>query len=142
MVSQYFSVGECTLLPSWQVYHQPSDDEKANITKLANIMDVVREFLGQPIHVNCWIRPTKANCPGTAYHGRNYNASVGGAPNSSHITGQAVDFRVSSQTADDVRQVMLNELSKFELYMEDLPGSSWTHLSNRPTASGNHFFKP
>lgn len=140
-ISEYFTVKDATYLPSWKVFHQPSDEEKANILKSAQKMDQIREFLGQPINVNCWIRPYATNCTGF-WSGKNYNLFVGGAPQSYHPKGLAVDFTVSRVTCDEVRSHLLDKLKEFQIRMEDRQGN-WIHIDLGDVGvSGKRFFKP
>lgn len=141
-ISQYFTVHEATYLPSWQIYHIPSEEEQQNIVQLADKMDKVRNFLEYPCEVTCWIRPSAVNCDNPTFKNRNYNSLVGGRPGSSHQLGKAVDFQVHSLVADEVRYILLDKLAEFDLYMEDLNHANWTHLSTQPTKSGTRYFKP
>jgi hypothetical protein len=142
-VSQFFTVHEMLWLPSWQVYHKPSDIEKANLCKLADKMDKVRDYLNYAINVNCCIRPLYVNCDNPAYKGRNYNALVGGAPHSAHTTGEAMDFHVSSMVANEARHILLDKLEDFGLRMENLDNANWVHNDIRePLPGGKRFFKP
>ena len=45
-ISKYFTVHEATYLPSWKIYHTPSEAEKTEIVKLAQVMDIIRERIG------------------------------------------------------------------------------------------------
>lgn len=142
-ISNHFTVREALLLPSWGVLHVPSDDEKANILEMAAIMDIVRDRLGKPMKVHCWIRPTAANCPGSSHDGENYNLAAGStAPKSAHIIGKAVDWD-NGDDCDDVRSTLEPMLEELELRMEDRPQSNWVHLDCQALAPGGHrFFKP
>ena len=144
-LSKYFTWKEALLLPQWGVIHIPTEEEKKNIIEFANTLDSVREFIGLPFHVHCWIRPIKANCPDSRYDGQNYNKFVGSvALNSAHIPGKALDFHVDNfggvNGCHEIREKLLPKLEEFELRMEDLEGM-WIHLDNAPVTK-NRFFKP
>ena len=139
--SQYFSWKELLYLPSWQVFHSPSESEVQNLTKLALCMDKVREYLEQPINVLCAIRPIYVIAPGTQWNGKNYNAAVGGAPHSAHIQGLAMDFTVSQINCEEVRHLLLDKLEEWGMRMENKAGSGWVHLDLYPP-NPNRFFKP
>jgi hypothetical protein len=141
-ISKYFTVKEALWLPSWEIIHLPSDQEKAEILKTAEKMDLIREYLGQPIIVHCWIRPKCANAPATKWDRKNYNAFVGGAPGSAHAEGKAVDFHVAKMTCGEVRQILTSKLEDFQIRMEDIDGN-WVHIDTRhPPKKKSRFFKP
>jgi hypothetical protein len=143
-ISEHFTVGEATYLPSWDTYHIPSDIEKENILKTAEKMELIREFLNSlPIHIHCWIRPKIVNSPKSHYHAKNYNAAVGGAPGSAHPEGLAVDFHVSKMTCSEVRAVLQPKLVDFDIRMEDINSEGWVHIDLRkPLPKKSRFFKP
>lgn len=67
----------------------------AQIIKIARSMEDVRKYLGsRPITVNSWYRDPKTN------------ASVGGAKNSRHLVGDAVDFTVEGIPPSKVKQML------------------------------------
>lgn len=69
----------------------PIPEHTKNIIRTAQVMDEVREYLGdKPITVTSWLRPVAVN------------RAVGGASNSQHIYGRAVDFVVQSMTTKQV----------------------------------------
>lgn len=136
-ISKYFTVGEATWLPRLKLYYSPSETEKQAIIDLADKLDLFREYLNSPIIVNVWIRPVTKDKTGKDV---DYNALVGGAKNSSHKVGQAVDFMVKGYSAEQVRQKVKDKLPEWGLYMED--DVTWCHAQSRPTASGSHIFKP
>jgi len=141
LISKHFTVKDALYLPSWEIYHSPSKEEKDNILKTVEKMELIREVLGKPIIVNCWIRPNYVNCPKSTYHGKSYNAMVGGAPKSAHIFGLAVDFRVISMTASEARTLLVTELERLGIRMENHSGS-WTHIDLYPPVNKNRFFRP
>lgn len=140
-ISKYFTVGEATLLPSWAVYHTTTSQEKADIIATAVIMDKIRDFLGAPIRVHCWIRPTYVDCTSEIHEGENYNHYVGGALHSAHILGRAVDFHVDGLTCDQVRAKLLPRLQEFGIRMENNPGSNWVHIDTYTAPEGSRYFR-
>lgn len=141
-ISKHFTVHEALWLPSWSVYHAPSELEKASILQLASAMDRVRDFIGSPIRVHVWIRPSSLNSPGHPMHGQNYNAFVKGAPGSAHRYGKGIDWSSPGVSCDDLRAKLLPKLEEFKLCMEDLPGSNWVHNDTFLPRKTGRFFKP
>ena len=87
--SQYFTWREALFLPRLNEYYWPNAIEIENIKKLACKLDRVRDFFKTPFKINVWIRPINFKSKNNAII--NYNAMVGGAKNSAHISGSAVD---------------------------------------------------
>jgi hypothetical protein len=165
-ISEFFIVKEALFLPSWGVMHNPTDEEKANIIKMAEAMDKIRRLLNTPISVSCWIRPSKvelgqnqsdwdkiksqmknwdnlSDSKKKAFEARDYNAFVGGAKASAHLSGMAVDFVAKGMSCDEVRAKLLNKLEEFQIRVEDLPKSNWVHADIKvPPPGGKRFFKP
>jgi hypothetical protein len=144
-ISKYFTVHEATFLPSWRIYHLPSDEEKVEIVKLAKIMDKLREKLNKPFIVHVWMRPKKVNCAASPRHGQDYNLFIGSkSTKSGHIFGQAVDFHVSGMSGVNgcnlVRQEIMPLLEPLNLRMEDIQGG-WVHIDTKEV-SHKRFFKP
>lgn len=139
-ISEYFAVKEACWLPSWKVLHSPSFCEQANIVKMANIMDRVRVFFDKPVNVHCWIRPI-ANCADSECHGNNYNAFVGGAANSWHKYGLAVDFDVVGMNCDEVRRKLLPKLEELNIRMEANEGSPWVHIDCGAVNGADRYFR-
>ncbi len=125
-ISKYFTVGEATYLPKLKIYYKPNEKEKENILKLAKTLDDVREFINKPFNVNIWIRPTTL---------------IGGAKNSAHKTGEAVDFNITGMTSQEFRdKVGELKLEEWNLRCED--NVTWVHLDTRQVgASGKRIFK-
>ena len=57
-----------------------------NMVKVANQLQILRNYIGKPITIN------------SAYRSEEYNASIGGAKNSQHIMGRAADIVVKGMT--------------------------------------------
>lgn len=73
-----------------------------------------------------------------------YNATViGAAPNSKHITGQAIDLSDNEGELDEFLYARTHLLIKHHLYMEHPAATkSWCHLQSVPPRSGNRVFYP
>jgi len=65
-----------------------------NIKALAVQLQVIREFIQKPIHIN------------SGYRSPQHNARVGGSKNSYHITGMATDIRVDGMTPTELANVV------------------------------------
>jgi hypothetical protein len=116
-ITRNFSVREVTYLPRWGIYHIPNEREMDNIIRLAQALQRVRDVYGRAMTITSWIRPTSVN-PGKLDESRrriihdegarqpdglfaknaNYNAIIGGATGSYHISGLAVDINDSSRS--------------------------------------------
>jgi hypothetical protein len=140
-VSKYFTVGELTELPRWNAYHIPSEEEKKNLIELAGKMDQIRDIIKAPIKVHVCIRPIKANIPGHAKNGQDYNKLIGGSPKSLHVTGQAMDWSSPGKDCDDVRTLLKPHLESLKMCMEKKENSNWVHLDIRANIpkSGRYF---
>ena len=78
-ISEYFTVGEVTKRDPRRI---PKDHNHiANILRLAQELDKIREEWGSGIAVTSWYRPPAVN------------AAIGGAKNSQHLTGSAADLK-------------------------------------------------
>lgn len=138
-LSTHFTVHEALYLPSWQIHHIPSEEEKVNILKTVEKMEKIREYLGHPISVHVWMRPEKVNNPSSDRHGQSYNAFIGGSPHSAHINGLAVDFDVVNMSIDDAKAKLLIKLKDFNIRCES-DTTSWVHIDLMPP-NPNRYFK-
>lgn len=135
-ISKYFTWKEAIFLPRWN--RMASDEEltpevRNNLTVLFTKLDKVREHFGKPIKIHVAFRP------------KAYNALIGGARNSAHLYGLAVDFSIQGVDCDAARQSILGAglLESLNMRMECLPGSNWVHLDIREVPhGGNRYFKP
>jgi len=142
-ISKYFKVKEALLLPSWGILHIPSEEEKKNILEMAKKMDEIRELIGLPISVHCWGRPTSVNCPGSKFHGADYNAFVKGSKTSAHRSFKAVDWSAKGKTCDQSRAILEPKLEQLNIRMEYAPGTNWVHTDIDPASKsgGRRYFK-
>lgn len=165
-ITPRFSVGEALTLQSWGVMHVPSEEEKAAIISIAQgvgkAADLLEQKLGHHVSINvhAFMRPEKANIPGSKWDGQDYNRYIyetqvwkdlspeekakKTVPKSPHRTGHAIDFHIvgyeGAAKCAEIRQMLLPHLEELGLRMEDLNGG-WVHLDNLPVVHAR-FFKP
>lgn len=165
-ITDRISVGEALTLQSWGVMHVPSEEEKAAIVGIAEAagraMDVLEKIIGRHVSINvhAFMRPEKANVPGSQWDGHDYNRYIyetqvwkdlsadekakKNVPKSPHRTGHAIDFHIGgyegAEKCAQIRQMLLPHLEELGLRMEDLNGG-WVHLDNLPVVHAR-FFKP
>lgn len=131
--SQFFRWKEALYLPKWDIYAHPPDDLiYGGIIKTAFKMDQLRNFFGVPLTIHSWYRPRK------------YNELIGGASQSAHIEGIAVDFMVLDMVSDEAREILKFKLSEFEIRMENLPTPHiHVDLRNHPEwTNEQRYFRP
>lgn len=66
------------------------EDVLCNIKDLADSLQVLRDFLGEPIRIN------------SAYRSPEHNEAIGGVKNSQHILGKAADIKVKDIETKDL----------------------------------------
>lgn len=66
------------------------EDVLSNIKELASNLQVLRDFLGEPIRIN------------SAYRSPAHNKAIGGVKNSQHILGRAADIKVKDIETKDL----------------------------------------
>ena len=129
-LSEHFTLGELTVTNQKGIYNIPSHEAIANLKRLCGWLEVLRERAGTPIRIN------------SGYRSPQLNRKIGGAANSNHLTGCAVDIRVSGmeqliQYAAILIQYANEAHQEFdELLLEkNRYGAIWLHFAVRP--SGN-----
>jgi zinc D-Ala-D-Ala carboxypeptidase len=101
----------------------PNDDVIDNLTLLcSNLLQPLRDKLGQPIHIS------------SGYRSLAVNTAVGGAKSSQHMLGQAADTNVWTFTTIEWAQYVINSGILFdqlilEFYDPLNPRSGWVHVS-------------
>lgn len=107
--SKFFSWKDALFLPRWGVCAFPANESIVmNIERMAKKMDEIRDFFNAPITITSWYRPLK------------YNAIIGGAMNSAHIQGLAVDFLIKDLPSIEARQILKHKLLEFNIRLERL----------------------
>jgi hypothetical protein len=141
-ISKYFTVNDALILREWKRLADETDglnDEiKSNILLTAKKMDIIREYIGKPILIKSWLRPSK------------YNVFIGGAPKSAHMDGLAVDWwtdqdgdgSLTGKDCDELKSLLMPKLAEWEIRMEDNgKGARWVHIDLKPVKN-SRFFKP
>jgi len=110
----------------------PSEDVEFNARELLLRVNTLLASLGLKTTVNSGWRPPA------------YNATIpNAAPNSKHMTGQAIDLADPEGELDDVLFKDPTNLINHELWMEHpLATKGWCHLQSIPPRSGNRIFFP
>jgi uncharacterized protein YcbK (DUF882 family) len=74
-----------------------------NMVKVANQLQVLRDELKKPIHIN------------SAYRSEDYNKQIGGVKNSQHIMGRAADIAIKGMTPIEVSKVIERLISNGDM---------------------------
>lgn len=120
---KFFTIQELTKSTTAQqkgIKNIPSKEQEQNLIALIeNILDPLREAYGGPIIVTSGYR-----CPAL-------NKAVGGAKNSQHMTGQAVDIRTVKDTRAENKK-LFDLIQKLKLPFDQLIDEhnlDWVHVS-------------
>ena len=128
-LSPNFTLGEFTKSNSHpEVYNIPSHEAIANLTNLCGWLEVLRSRAGAPIIIN------------SGYRSPQLNKKIGGAANSNHLTGCAVDIRTSGmEQAICYAAILINYAKESQHDFDELLieknryGAVWVHFAVRPS---------
>ena len=125
-LSPHFTLGELTKT-SHKVYNIPSHEAIANLKRVCIWLEYLRKRYDEAVVIN------------SGYRSPQLNRKIGGAANSNHLTGCAVDLRVSGMEQLIVYAAILiqyaNETGQDfdELLLEkNRHGAIWLHFAVRP----------
>jgi hypothetical protein len=121
-MTEHFTLAELTATSHRQFDNTPNETELANLQKLAEFLEVVKQTLdGKPIMVTSGFR-----CKAV-------NDSVGSSDKSQHRTGSAADFRVPGMTPDAVVRTIIEAGLPYDQiireFSDPVAGGGWTHIS-------------
>ena len=135
-LSEHFTLGEMTVSNHKEVYNIPSHEAIANLTNLTKWLEVLRERAASPDPSKGRGAPIIIN---SGYRSPQLNRKIGGAANSNHLTGCAVDIRTSGMEQAICYAAILINYSKEsnqdfdELLIEkNRYGAIWLHFAVRP----------
>tara|TARA_R110000764_G_scaffold225017_2_gene314375 strand:+ start:265 stop:681 length:417 start_codon:yes stop_codon:yes gene_type:complete len=115
-LTEHFTLEELTDTSHRQFDNTPNDAELANLIKLAEFLEQVREVLGgKPVMIN------------SGFRSKQVNDSVGSKDTSQHRTGCAADFRVPGMKPDAVVRALIASDLKFDQVIREF--DAWTHVS-------------
>ena len=119
-LTEHFTLEELTHTSHRQFDNTPNETERANLQKLAEFLEKVKELLdGKPIMVN------------SAFRSKQVNDSVGSKDTSQHRLGYAADIRVPGMTPDAVVRALVASDLLYDQVIREF--DAWTHVSISPS---------
>ena len=122
-MTPHFTLDELTHTDHRTLDNTPNEQELANLQRLAEFLEDVKEVLGgKPIMVN------------SAFRSKQVNDAVGSKDTSQHRIGCAVDIRVPGLTPDEVVKTIIASGLPYDQIIREF--DRWTHVSipNTPEA--------
>jgi hypothetical protein len=115
-ISPHFTLEELTTTDHREFDNTPNDAERANLVRLAGLLELVKVALGgKPIMVN------------SAFRSKQVNDAVGSKDTSQHRIGCAADIRVPGVTPDQVVKAVIAAKLPFDQLIREF--DRWTHIS-------------
>jgi uncharacterized protein YcbK (DUF882 family) len=111
-----FTLEELTTTDHREFDNTPNETERANLVRLAGLLELVKVALGgKPIMVN------------SAFRSKAVNDAVGSKDTSQHRIGCAADIRVPGVTPDQVVKTVIAAKLPFDQLIREF--DRWTHIS-------------
>jgi hypothetical protein len=122
-MTPHFTLAELTATSHRQFDNTPNEAETANLQRLAEFLEQVKEALdGKPIMIN------------SGFRSKQVNDSVGSKDTSQHRIGCAADIRVPGMTPDAVVRAVIAAGLPFDQIIREF--DAWTHISVTNTPDG------
>ena len=115
-MTPHFTLAELTVTNHRTLDNTPDPAALANLQRLAEFMEKVKELL--------WFKPIMIT---SAYRSKAVNDAVGSKDTSQHRTGCAADFRVPGMTPREVVDACVKGGLPFDQII--LEFDAWTHIS-------------
>jgi len=120
-LTEHFTLEELTTTDHREFDNTPNETERANLVRLAGLLELVKVALGgKPIMVN------------SAFRSKKVNDAVGSKDTSQHRIGCAADIRVPGVTPDQVVKAVIAAKLPFDQLIREFAkpnGGGWTHIS-------------
>ena len=115
-LTKNFTLEELTTTDHREFDNTPTETERANLVRLAGLLELVKVALGgKPIMVN------------SAFRSKQVNDAVGSKDTSQHRVGCAADIRVPGVTPDQVVKAVIAAKLPFDQLIREF--DRWTHIS-------------
>ena len=115
-LTEHFTLEELTTTDHREFDNTPNETERANLVRLAGLLELVKVALGgKPIMVN------------SAFRSKQVNDAVGSKDTSQHRVGCAADIRVPGVTPDQVVKAIMADNLPFDQLIREF--DRWTHIS-------------
>jgi len=115
-LTEHFTLEELTTTDHREFDNTPNETERANLVRLAGLLELVKVALGgKPIMVN------------SAFRSKQVNDAVGSKDSSQHRIGCAADIRVPGVTPDQVVKAVIAAKLPFDQLIREF--DRWTHIS-------------
>jgi len=115
-LTNHFTLEELTHTDHREFINEPNETEKANLMRLAEFLELVKQLLGgAAIMVN------------SAFRSKQVNDAVGSRDTSQHRVGCAADIRVPGMTPDQVTKAIIGSNLEFDQVIREF--DRWTHVS-------------
>ena len=116
ILTKNFTLEELTHTDHRELSNEPNESETANLQRLAEFLELVKELLGgKSIMVN------------SAFRSKAVNDAVGSKDSSQHRIGAAADIRVPNMTPDEVVKAVIASDLPFDQVIREF--DRWTHIS-------------
>jgi hypothetical protein len=115
-LTEHFTLEELTATDHRQFDNTPNETERANLVRLAGLLELVKVALGgKPVMVN------------SAFRSKQVNDAVGSKDTSQHRVGCAADIRVPGMAPDAVVKAVIEAKLPFDQLIREF--DRWTHIS-------------
>jgi hypothetical protein len=121
-LTEHFTLEELTATSHREFDNTPNDAELANLIRLAEFLEQVKEVLGgKPVMIS------------SGFRSKAVNDSVKSKDSSQHRLGCAVDFKVPGMKPDEVVRALVASDLDFDQVIREFSdpvlGGGWTHIS-------------
>ena len=117
-LSEHFTLNELTYSDIAKRHSLDNNPDKftiANLTRLAILLEDVRNLFNQPIRIN------------SAYRSITVNSLLGSKPTSQHCIGCAADIRIDGLTPDQIVKKIIKSDIQYDQLIREF--DSWVHIS-------------